>query len=284
MLIISGAVMLVFAAGYVLLQPMSGALMRYLLWRFNPGPACMRGSVQTDDATIHFSSYGSGPAVLLLHGGLSNRFAWFSQIPGLVASGRQVVVPDTRGHGRSGLGKKELNYRLLAADAVAVMDHLNLRQADVVGWSDGGNTALLMGRYWPERVGRIVSISANFSPSGLTPEAQKETKTTSSGLKYWLTRWWTGTGGRLHELESRIKRMWRRYPVLQPIDLQEIATPMLVIVGKHDMISVKHAKQMAELLPHGELIVLPGGHSTPVTQSVRLNNAISNFLQISPAG
>ena len=284
MLIGSGLVLIVVIAGYLLWQPMSGALMRYLLWSFKPGSSAVRGLVQTDDATIHFKSYGRGPAVLLLHGGLSNRFAWFSQIPWLVASGRQVVVPDTRGHGRSGLGHKELNYRLLASDAIAVMDDLNIRKADIIGWSDGGNTALLMGRYWPDRVGRMVSISANFNPSGLTPQALEETKSNSSGLKYWLTRWWTGTGVRLHDLESRIKRMWRNYPVLQPVDLGEIKTPTLVIVGKHDMISVKHAKRMAHLLPNGQLKVLPGGHSTPVTQSVRVNNEIDAFLAISPTG
>jgi pimeloyl-ACP methyl ester carboxylesterase len=277
-LIGSGAALILLLIGYVLLQPMSGALMRYLLWSMKADPFTVRGHVQTADATIHFNSYGSGPAVLLLHGGLSNRFSWFSQIPGLVASGRQVVVPDTRGHGRSGLGKKELNYRLLASDAIAVMDHLNLHQADVIGWSDGGNTALLMGRYWPERVGRMVSISANFNPSGLTPEALEDTESNSSGLKYWLTRWWTGTGDRVHELEARIKRMWRTYPILQPVDLQEIITPTLVIVGKHDMISVKHAKLMADLLPAGQLDVVPGGHATPVTDSTQVNQAIANFL------
>jgi pimeloyl-ACP methyl ester carboxylesterase len=281
-LIGSGVSLIIITAGYLLLLPMSGALIRYLLWSLRPDPASMRESVKTADATIYFNSYGSGPAVLLLHGGLSNRFAWFSQIPWLVATGRQVVVPDTRGHGRSGLGHKELNYRLLASDAIAVMDYLKIQQADVVGWSDGGNTALLMGRYWPDRVGRMVSISANFNPSGLTSQALEESKSNSTGLKYWLTRWWTGAGDHLHELESRIKRMWRNYPVLQPVDLEEIATPTLVIVGKHDMISVKHAKRMAELLPEGKLVVLPGGHSTPVTQSTQINKEIGTFLEYSP--
>jgi pimeloyl-ACP methyl ester carboxylesterase len=279
-LIGSGLILIIITGGYRLLQPMSGALLRYLRWSFTSAPSTLHGQVHTDDATIHFKSYGRGPAVLLLHGGLSNRFAWFSQIPWLVASGRQVVVPDTRGHGRSGLGKKELNYRLLASDAIAVMDQLHIEQADIIGWSDGGNTALLMGRYWPDRVGQMVSISANFNPAGLTPAAMEDAKSKSCGLKYWITRWWTGTGAHLHELESRIKQMWRTYPVLQPVELAEIKTPTLVIIGKHDLISLKHAKHMAELLPAGELIILPGGHSTPVTRSVQVNQAITAFLKI----
>ena len=54
-------------------------------------------------------------------------------------------MPNTRGHGLSDLGDEEFTYRLLASDGVAILDKLNIRQTDVVGWSDGGNTAL---EYW----------------------------------------------------------------------------------------------------------------------------------------
>ncbi|MCB2148403.1 MAG: alpha/beta hydrolase [Deltaproteobacteria bacterium] len=262
------------------MMPMSGAFVRYLAWTLTPAATASTGSVRTADASIHYISLGNGPAVLLLHGGLSNRLAWFSQIPWLVTAGRQVVLPDIRGHGDSGLGTNELNYRLLASDAIQVLDKLDIRRADVIGWSDGGNTALLLGRYSPERVKRIVAISANFSPTGLTSEALEETHTRSSGLEYWLKRWWTGAGKHLVELENRIKHMWRTFPVLQPVDLQEITTPTLVIIGDHDVISIAHARQMAKLLANGFLEIIPGGHSTPVTHSNQVNEAIAKFLGI----
>jgi pimeloyl-ACP methyl ester carboxylesterase len=279
-LITSSLTLFALLGGYILLMPMSGSFVRYLVWTMTPAATALRKSVKTGDVTIHYVSYGSGPAVLLLHGGLSNRLAWFSQIPWLVAAGRQIVLPDIRGHGDSGLGANELNYRLLASDAIHVLDKLNIGQADVIGWSDGGNTALLLGRYWPQRVKRIVAVSANFNPSGLTPEALEETHKQSSGLNYWLKSWWTGAGKRLAELENRIKRMWRTFPVLQPVDLQTITTPTLVIVGEHDDISIEHARLMANLLPHGFLKVVPGGHSTPVTHSNQVNEAIAKFLGI----
>lgn len=279
-LIASGITLFALLSGYILLMPMSGAFVRYLAWTMTPDATASRGSVRTGDASIHYWSFGSGPAVLLLHGGLSNRLAWFSQIPWLVAAGRQIVLPDIRGHGDSGLGTNELNYRLLASDAIHVLDNLDIRRADVIGWSDGGNTALLLGRYSPQRVKRIVAISANFSPTGLTSEALKETNTQSSGLKYWLIRWWTGAGKRLADLENRIKRMWRTFPVLQPVDLQNITTPTLVIIGEHDVISIAHARQMANLLANGFLKIVPGGHATPVTHSNAVNEAIAKFLGI----
>jgi len=278
--IFSSVSLFAFVVCYILLQPISRPFVRYLLWTMTPAAVGVRGSVESSGANIHFVSYGSGPPILLLHGGLSNRFAWFSQIPWLVGAGRQVVLPDTRGHGDSGLGSRELNYHLLASDAIHVLDKLGIRQADVIGWSDGGNTALLLGRYWPGRVRRIVTISANFSPAGLTAEAREDAHRQNSGLQYWLARWWTGAGHRVVELERRIKRMWRTFPSLQPADLTAIATPTLVTVGRHDIVSVEHADQMAELLPHDSLAVIPGGHNTPVTHAERVNALIAGFLGI----
>ncbi len=268
------------ALGYRLAQPMSGFFFRYLRWSVAQRASAVQGQVRSEGSTIHFVSYGSGPPVLLLHGGLSNRLAWFSQIPWLVESGHRVVVLDVRGHGISGLGRKELNYRLLACDAVGVLDQLKIDRTDVIGWSDGGNTALLLGMGWPERVGKMVLISANFNPSGLTPEMLEDTYSQSSGPALWFKRWWTGAGERVSQLERRVKRMWRTFPMLQPDDLRKISAPVLVIVGRHDVVSTAHARKMAEALPHGELEIIPGGHSTPITHSIQVNAAIATFLDV----
>jgi len=267
------------ALGYRLMEPMSGFFFRYLRWSVAHRASVLHGHARSAGSSIHFVSYGSGPAVLLLHGGLGNRLAWFSQIPSLVAAGRQVVVLDIRGHGKSKLGHKTLNYRLLAADAIGVMDRLGIQRADVVGWSDGGNTALIMAQEWPQRVGRIVAISANFNPAGLTAEELADTHLESAGADYWLKRWWTGTGEHLQELENRVKRMWRTYPRLQPADLHKITAPILVLVGKHDVVRIAHVRQMADALQNGTLGIVPGGgHATPVTHPVEVNAAIEGFL------
>ena len=264
--------------GYCLLLPMSDRFVRYLIWQWSSPASVVEGSVQSQGTKIHYVSYGHGPAVLLLHGGLSHRLSWFAQIPWLVESGRQVVLIDSRGHGDSGLGKAELTYRLLAEDAVAVLDTLHIQQTDVIGWSDGGNTALMLGLYWPDRIRRLVAISANFNPSGLTPTAQKESSGKSSGMIYWIKRWWTGAGRHLTELETRVERLWRTRPQLEPMDLTHITCPTLVIVGQKDSVSIAHATTLSEALPHGTLAIVPGGHATPVTHPQQVNALISRFL------
>lgn len=265
--------------GYRLAEPVSGFFFRYLRWSLAHRSSRVHGHVKSNGADIRFVSYGQGPAVVLLHGGLSNRLAWFSQIPTLVEAGRQVIVLDVRGHGGSSLGSRELNYHLLAEDVIRVLDRLNVGQADVVGWSDGGNTALLLAHDFPERVRRMVVISANFNPDGLTPDEQQDAHALSTGAGYWITRWWTGAGNGLRELERRVKRMWRTYPQLQPADLEGINIPVLVVVGQHDIVRVVHAQEMAERIPLGKFLVVPGGHATPVTHPVKINTAITGFLE-----
>lgn len=261
-------------------RPISSDFIHYLIWRWTTTAVTSRGSVHTGGADIRYTCYGRGPAVLLLHGGLSSRLSWFAQLPWLVESGRRVVLLDTRGHGGSGLGRGELSYRLLAADAIAVLDRLHIARTDIVGWSDGGNTALMLGLDWPQRVGRIVAVSANFSPAGLTPESRREDLSPSRGVVYWLRRWWTGAGDRLRILEERIKRLWRSRPNLRLSDLRRITAPILVIVGEKDVVSLAHARLMAETLAHGTLVVIPGGHFTPVTQARRVNALIAGFFGI----
>ena len=169
--------------------------------------------------------------------------------------------------------------RTIPANLVRYLIWLSLEKTDVVGWSDGGNTALLLGRYWPQRVRRMVVISANFNPAGLTPEAQKETFEPSRGIVRWLKRWWTGAGDRLRELEIRVKRMWQTRPNLRRADLEKITAPTLVIVGEADVVSTSHARLMAEWLANGSLAVIAGGHFTPVTQARRVNELIFQFLE-----
>jgi pimeloyl-ACP methyl ester carboxylesterase len=269
-------------AGYLATMPVTGNLLRYILWSSTFAPTAVDGHIETRDAQIHYRSYGTGPPILLLHGGLSNCLSWFSQIPWLVEAGRRVILVDTRGHGGSWLGRSELSYRLFAADAVQVLDHLGIRRADVAGWSDGGNTALLLARYWPQRVGRIVTISANYDPSGLTPQALAGTRSYSSGLALWLHRLWTGAGEHTAELERRLKHLWRTAPELTAGDLRAVQAPTLVIVGSRDVIRIEHAREMSELLPHGELLVVEGGgHSLPVTCADLIDRSIANFLGFS---
>src|SRR5688572_25637196 len=90
-----------------------------------------QGYVENDGARIWYASYGSGPAVILLHGGLGHSGNWGYQVPALVRSGYRTVLIDSRGHGRSTRDARPFMYELMASDVLAVMDTLQDRKSVV---------------------------------------------------------------------------------------------------------------------------------------------------------
>lgn len=89
--------------------------------------------VENDGARIWHASFGAGEPVILLHGGLGHSGNWGHAVPALAEAGRQVVVVDSRGHGRSTRDERPFSYELMASDVFAVMDALGLKRAAVVG-------------------------------------------------------------------------------------------------------------------------------------------------------
>lgn len=266
------------------LMPLTNFL-TYLLWKYKVDTQTESANLFYQGAHIHYVSYGQGEPVLLLHGGLSNKLSWFSQLPWLVAAGRRVVLIDTRGHGKSSPGDSALSYQIFAEDTLQVLDRLNIQRTDIIGWSDGGIIALLLGRDTPERVGRIVAISANFHPSGLITNAHDGSDESSPSKKNkitdWLRSWWSGAGERHEDLEAEIKLLWQTAPLLDHTDLQVITAPTLVIVGENDIIDLQHSGELARMLENGKLeIVMEAGHAAPITHARQINQLIASFLVI----
>ncbi|MCU1390500.1 MAG: hypothetical protein JWL72_3838, partial [Ilumatobacteraceae bacterium] len=104
---------------------------------------------------------GEGPTVLLLHGGLSNSDALLESIGVPLATRHRVAAFDRRGHGRTADTPEPFHYEAMADETIAVLAHLDT-PAHLVGWSDGGITALLVALRRPNLVDRLVLIGVNF--------------------------------------------------------------------------------------------------------------------------
>lgn len=128
-----------------------------------------QGFVEHDGARIWFATYGSGPPVILLHGGLGHSGNWGYQVPALVRSGYRAVLIDSRGHGHSTRDTRPFTYERMASDVLAMMDALNLEKAGLVGWSDGACTALVLASKAPARVAGVFFFACNMDPSGVNP-------------------------------------------------------------------------------------------------------------------
>ena len=126
-------------------------------------------------ANIFYSEYfpadPQAPTLILLHGNGEDHTYFVKQIPAFSPHFRLVLM-DTRGQGQSTGGDGELNFSVFAADLLALMDHLQIAKAHLLGFSDGGNLALTFALAHPERVQSLILNGANLEPGGVKLSTQ----------------------------------------------------------------------------------------------------------------
>ncbi|PWW64249.1 alpha/beta fold hydrolase [Actinokineospora spheciospongiae] len=114
-----------------------------------------------DTLELHYEDFGDGPPVVLVHGWPLSGRSWEAQVPALVNSGHRVVTYDRRGFGESSQPWTGYDYDTFAADLNALLEHLDLRNATLVGFSMGGGEVVRhLSRYGTSRVSRAVLAAA----------------------------------------------------------------------------------------------------------------------------
>lgn len=124
------------------------------------------GAAAVNGIRLWYAVFGHGDPVILLHGGLANSNYWGQQIP-LLARHYQIIVLDSRGHGRSTRTAAPIGYDAMASDVLALMDTLHIEKAALVGWSDGAIIGLDIAIHHPERLTKLFAFAANSDPSGV---------------------------------------------------------------------------------------------------------------------
>ncbi|MFI2711333.1 alpha/beta fold hydrolase [Micromonospora sp. NPDC018662] len=125
--------------------------------------------VDVNGVHLYVETHGAGRPMILLHGGLGSGEMFTPILPAL-AAGHQVILVDLQGHGRTADVDRPLDMALMADDVAALIDHLGLDRPDVVGFSLGGGVAMHVAFRHPEKVGRLVSASANIRRDAIYPE------------------------------------------------------------------------------------------------------------------
>jgi pimeloyl-ACP methyl ester carboxylesterase len=238
------------------------------------------GYVEREGARIHYAAYGSGLAVILLHGGLGHGGNWGYQVPAVVGSDYRAVVIDSRGHGRSTRDERPFSYELMADDVLAVMDALHLEHAALVGWSDGACTALILAAKAPGRVASVFFFACNMDPSGAkafeaTPALDR---CFSRHMKDYAEL--SATPGEFKEFVTDVSLMQRTQPDYSEQDLAKINVPVVIVQSEHDeFIKREHAEYLARAIPSAEFILLNGvSHFAPLQRPEQFNAAMLGFV------
>lgn len=232
-------------------------------------------------ANIFYSEYFpadlQAPTLILLHGNGEDHTYFVKQIPAFSPHFRLVLM-DTRGQGQSTGGDGELNFSVFAADLLALMDHLQIAKAHLLGFSDGGNLALTFALAHPERVQSLILNGANLEPGGVKLSTQLPIV-----LGYGCCRLLSPFSHKARQ-NGAVLGLMVNHPHIPSQALAALTMPALVIVGERDMIRDRHSQLIARSLPNAQFVRIPGGdHFCAAKCPEVFNHAVLSFLQNLPA-
>ncbi len=234
---------------------------------------------------LYYEMHGYGDPVFLVPGLASDAATWTTFVPEFSSDYRLIIV-ENRGSGRSAKPAGEYSTALMAEDAVALLEHLGIERAHVIGKSMGGMIAEMNAARYPQKVrslvlactlmkhdaygqelldlGRILAQKAGlyetFRQAFLLSYSKEYCMTHRSRLeeaKKFLTETASeevlrGYAGQSHACENHDSR----------IPAKQIKAPTLVLVGKDDIITgPEHSRELAAAIPRSSLVIMPrGGH------------------------
>ena len=132
-------------------------------------PEDASGYAPVNGLDVYYELHGSGEPLVLLHGGVEGITMFGPVLPALAAH-RQVIAVELQGHGRTADVDRPLTYEGMADDVAAVVEHLGVKRADVMGYSLGGGTALQVAIRHPGLVRKLVIVAQPFRRDGWYPE------------------------------------------------------------------------------------------------------------------
>jgi pimeloyl-ACP methyl ester carboxylesterase len=242
--------------------------------------ATTTGYADNENARIWYATFGNGPAVILLHGGLGNANNWGYQVPALLAAGYRVIAIDSRGQGRSTRDDRRYTYQLMASDTRAVMDALGVAKAALVGWSDGAATALVLAKETPERADGVFFFACCVDETGLWPF--KPTPVIDRIYNHHVRDYaaLSPTPGRFEKMRDDLGPMQQGEPNYSAADMSTIEVPVWSVVGEHDeFIRREHARYIADSIPNARFVLLPAvSHFAPLQRPALFNAAVLEFL------
>ncbi|HYA58349.1 MAG TPA: alpha/beta fold hydrolase [Thermoplasmata archaeon] len=247
---------------------------------------------------MYYEVHGDGFPMVLIHGGAAST-EMFSDVVGPLSRHRRVIAVDLQAHGRTADVDRPLRYETMAADIAALIEHLGLEQADVMGYSLGGGVALRTAIQHPGIVRKLVITSAPCRFEGWYPEVREAMIRRGPDVEEGLRQM------PMYEVYQRVAPRPEDWPVLlakladllaRPYDwtadVARLSTATLVVAGDADSIRPSHLVQFFDALgggradagwdgarrPLSRLAILPGTTHYDICSSPLLPEVVASFL------
>ena len=215
------------------------------------------GHFEVKGVNYYYELHGKGEPLLLLHGGLGSIDMFGPNLP-VLAEHRQVIGVDLQGHGRTTLGDRPISLLDMGDDMAAILDHLGVKQADVLGYSMGAGVAFRLAVQHPSVVRRLALVSAGFSQDGFYPEmlpmqAQVGAAMADQMKETPMYKSYMAVAPNPADFPKLLDRMgeWMRTPYNWAEDVKTLTMPVMLIYGDSDMFRLEHAVEFYHLLGGG---------------------------------
>ena len=237
--------------------------------RANPrsaGPV-KSGFVRVNGLRMYYELHGAGGTPLvLIHGGGSTIGTNFGRVLPQLSRSRRVIAVEVQAHGHTLDIDRPFTFEQDADDVAALLDSLHVPKADVLGFSNGGTTALQIAIRHPGKVNRVVIASSNYRRDGLPagfwdviekvtfadmPQPYKDAYLAINPSQQGV-----------HAMHERDAKRMLAFKDIPDERIKAIEAPALVVIGDQDVIRPEHALALSRTLPHARLCILPGTHGS----------------------
>ena len=219
----------------------------------------------------HYIEQGEGFPLILLHGNGEDGGYFVHQMEPFAKHFR-VIALDTRGHGQTPRGNAPFTIRQFAEDLLGFMDQHRIEKAHILGFSDGGNIAMVFAMAHPERVEKLILDGANLDASGVRRSTQIPIE-----IGYRIAKLFARKSPEARKNAEMLGLMVND-PNVKPEELAQIHCPTLVVAGSKDMIKEDHTRLIAQSIPDAELVIIPGNHFVADKNPAAFNEAVLRFL------
>lgn len=226
--------------------------------------AFSNGYSELNGLKMYYEIHGQGTPLVLIHGGGSTIQTNFGKLIPLLAKNRQVIAVELQAHGRTSDRDQDLSFEQDADDVAALLKNLKIGQADFLGFSNGGTTALQIAIRHPEIVGKLILGSALAKRNGVPPWFWEfMQKASLENMPEQLKAGYKNVAANPNGLQIMHDRDAKRMVNFKDIpddQIKAIAAPTLIIIGDKDVITPEHALELHQQIPTSELAINPGGH------------------------
>ncbi len=251
------------------------------------------GHAAVNGLELYYEVHGAGVPLILLHGGVVGIIMFGPNLPAL-ARARRVIAVELQGHGRTTDIDRPLSFEAMADDVAALMGHLGIERADVMGLSLGAQVALQTAIRHPELVRKLVVVSVPCKRQGWYPEvladfdrmgpAAGEPMKQSPLARLYPNVDWARLFGKLGDLLRRDYN-WSA-------EVRAIESPTMLVYADADAVRLAHVVEFFGLLggglkdagldgsgrPPGQLAILPGLTHYDISAAPALATAVTPFL------